>query len=216
MDDVTRSLSDSSSATTVGRFTYRPASDEWTWSAGMFRIHGLEPGSVAPTSDLVNDHIHPADRAAARASRDEAIEQGKPFTFPHRVITAAGEQRVVIAAGHSDQDGDGACLTGHLIDVTEFRRDAADAAMDDVVEEFKSHRAVIEQAKGVLMQLYSVDSETAWLMLRAYSQAHNQKIRRHAEVLVDAAAQNRSPSKEQRGTIYEVLDQILDDQPEPG
>lgn len=211
MDETsTRSFTDRSSTTYVGRFTYRPDTDQWIWSDGMYRIHGFEPHEVVPSTELVMRHIHPDDRPQAWASRDEAIGEGSPFTFPHRIINARGNERIVIAAGHSDSDDDGACLVGHLIDVTEFRRDAVEAEVDQAVAHFNAQRAVMEQAKGILMQLYSVDADTAWQMLRAYSQDHNRKVRDVAAVLIEAATDDRSPSKEQRGVVHEVLDRLIE------
>ena len=40
-----------SGAALVGRYTYRPDSDEWWWSDAMFAIHGFAPGTVVPTTD---------------------------------------------------------------------------------------------------------------------------------------------------------------------
>jgi hypothetical protein len=215
MDEaMMRSFTEAASATCVGRFTYRPATDTWTWSDGMFRIHGFEPHDVVPTTALVMSHIHPDDRPAAWTARDDAIGHGTPFTLPHRLLDAAGELRIVIAVGHCEADDDGPCLVGHLIDVTDFRRDAVEAEVEQAVADFQAHRATIEQAKGVLIQLYSVDADVAWQMLRAYSQSHNRKVRDLAEALVAAAAQDRSPSKEHRGAVHDVLDTILTDQVE--
>ena len=205
----TRSFIDASSATCVGRFTYRPDTDTWTWSDGMYRIHGFEPHEVVPSTELVLRHIHPDDQAAARTAREAAVGRGSPFTFPHRIINAAGELRIVIAVGHSDRDEEGTCLVGHLVDVTEFRRDAVEAEVDLAVADFNAHRAVTEQAEGVLMQLYSVDAETAWQMLRAYSQTHNRKVRELAEALLTAAANDDTPTKEQRGAVHDLLDSLV-------
>src|SRR5690349_21293517 len=84
----------------VGRYTYRPTTDEWTWSDSMYRIHGFEPGQVVPSTELVMSHIHPADRGAAWQSRDAVLERQEPFSFLHRIVTASNRERVVIAAGH--------------------------------------------------------------------------------------------------------------------
>ena len=216
-ESPTRSYDDTASAARVGRFTYWPSTDSWIWSDGMYRIHGIPPRSVAPTTDLVMMHMHPEDRAAAWAALERAIALGNPFTFPHRIINTAGDLRVVIAAGHSEPDDDEVVrLVGHLVDISGFSTGAVISEVDLAVADFKANRAVIEQAKGVLMQLYSVDAEVAWQMLGAYSQNHNQKVRELAEVVVEAAAEGRSPSKDQRGKIHDVLDQMVADQPEQG
>ena len=50
--------------------------------------------------------------------------------------------------------------------------------------EFAESRAVIEQAKGMLVLLYGVDDESAFDMLRRRSQSTNVKLRTLAEQLV--------------------------------
>ena len=86
-------------------------------------------------------------------------------------------------------------IVGHLVDVTDFRQDAVNVEVGQAVQDFAEHRAVIEQAKGVLMQLYSVDADMAWSLLRAFSSDTNRKVRDIAEVLVDAATDDRTPAK---------------------
>ena len=206
---VAGSFVGSASVTRVGRFTYRPGTDEWTWSDGMFRIHGFEPGEVRPTTALVMRHVHPDDVDSAYASRATAIEAGQPFTFPHRLYDAQKRLRVVIAVGHVDRDDEGPVIVGHLVDLTEFRQDAVAAELDQAVADFAAHRARIEQAKGVLMQLYSVDADTAWQMLRAYSQDRHRKVRELADLVLESAVNDRTPSKDRRGLVHDVLDGLV-------
>ena len=201
---------DSTPQTLVGRFSYRPDSGAWTWSEAMYRIHGFEPGEVVPTMSLVLSHIHPDDRTAAWSVRDQTMDEGLTFTFPHRICAADGRQRVVIAAGHREVDAEGAIITGHLVDLSDLGQDAVQAQVDQVVQDFTVHRALIEQAKGVLMQLLSVDAETAWRLLRAYSQHTNQRVRDLAELLVKAAANDETPAKGQTSTsLLGTIDQLL-------
>ena len=142
----------------VGLYSYRPDTDRWTWSDEVYRIHGFEPGAVVPTTKLIMSHIRPEDRDAAWDSRDAAMVRHQPFSLLHRITTAAGQERVVMTAGHVEHDDDGALVVrGHLIDLTDVRADAVAQEVDSTVQDFTEHRAVIEQAKGVLTQLYSVD-----------------------------------------------------------
>ena len=203
-------LMDATSPTLVGRFSYRPDTDAWTWSDAMFHIHGFEPGEVVPTTELVMRHIHPDDRSAAWASREQAMAEGMTFTFPHRISAADGQQRVVIAAGHRELDDEGPVITGHLVDLTDLGQEAVQAQVDQVVQDFTVHRALIEQAKGVLMQLLSVDADTAWSLLRAYSQHTNRRVRDLAELLVEAAANDETPAKGQLTTsLMGTIDAML-------
>ncbi len=76
------------------------------------------------------------------------------------------------------------------------RPDLLTATVEAEVEEFKLHRATIEQAKGVLMQLLSVDADQAFAILSRYSQTHNVKLRVLAERLTSAAAERGTPSRD--------------------
>lgn len=199
------SLAGVTTNTVLGWFTYRPSTDAWAWSDGMFQIHGFEPGEVVPTTALIMSHIHPDDRASAWESREANVLERAPFTFPHRITDAKDRERVLLAVGHVVDDSDGLLVTGHLVDLTDFRKTEVDAQVDRAVADFAEHRAVIEQAKGVLVQLYSIDSDTAWQVLRAYSANHNRKVRDLAAMLVDAAGADDTPSKERRDDSVDAL-----------
>ncbi len=195
-------------AALVGRYTYYPATDGWCWSDTMFRIHGFEPGDVVPTTELVMRHIHPEDVEAAWESREQVVERQEPFSFLHRIVAADNQTRVVIAAGHLDTDGEAPVIVGHLIDITDVRREAVDSELDQAVDDFVGHRAVIEQAKGVLVQLYSVDADTAWALLRAFSTDSNRKVRAIAQVLVSAASDDRTPTKHAPLSAHRMLERL--------
>lgn len=197
----------------VGHFSHRPDTDEWWWSDGMYRIHGFEPGEVVPTTELVMSHIHPDDRQAAWGWREAALERGEPFSFVHRVTTAAGRDRVVVAAGHVEVRDETPLVVGHLIDITDVRQDAVAREVDDAVEDFVGHRAVIEQAKGVLVQLYSVDPDTAWAILRAFSADSNRKVRDIAALLVEAAGDNATPTRGRSPSPHVMLQRLYADSP---
>lgn len=203
-----------SRAALVGRYTYWPDTEEWWWSETMYRIHGFEPGEVVPTIELVMRHIHPEDVAAAWETLEGVVERREPFSFLHRICTATQSQRVVLAAGHLDDSDGTPVVTGHLIDITDLRQEAIDTELDSAVADFVDHRAVIEQAKGVLVQLYSVDADTAWALLRAFSADSNRKVRDIAQTLVTAASGDRTPTKHRAVSAHVMLEQLFGDAPE--
>lgn len=84
---------------------------------------------------------------------------------------------VDVATGKDSPPGDGA--------------DVADAA----VYEFHANRAIIEQAKGMLMFVYGVDADAAFGVLREQSQRHNVKLRQIAlQVSTDLVDLSRASS----------------------
>lgn len=56
--------------------------------------------------------------------------------------------------------------------------------LTDAVQEVSNHRAVIEQAKGMLMLLHDLDADAAFELLRWRSQDRNVKLRVLAEQVV--------------------------------
>ena len=80
--------------------------------------------------------------------------------------------------------GSGPWLAGLLIDLTELRLSAIRAATEHAVAEALRHRAVIEQAKGIVMVVYRVDADTAFHLLRRHSQNTNTKLHELAARLV--------------------------------
>lgn len=192
----------------VGRYTYRAKTDEWWWSDNMFRIHGFDPGSVVPTTELVMRHIHRDDVDRAWEAREAVVEEQEPFSFLHRLLTATRVERVVLAAGHVEDDDGVPVVNGHLIDITDVRQDAVNVELDSAVSDFVRQRAVIEQAKGVLMQLYSVDADTAWALLRAFSADTNRKAGDIAHLLVSAASEDVTPAKGRAPSTNVMLERL--------
>ncbi|WP_159081459.1 PAS and ANTAR domain-containing protein [Nocardioides sediminis] len=203
-----------SQAALVGRWTYRPDTHEWWWSDTMFRIHGFAPGEVVPTTELVMRHLHPENVAPAWETLEAVVERHEPFSFLHRIRTATERERVVIAAGHLDDGGRDPVVIGHLIDITDLRQEVIDTELDSAVADFVDHRAVIEQAKGVLVQLYSVDADTAWALLRAFSADSNRKVRDIAQTLVGAASCDRTPIKHRAVSAHVMLDRLFGNPPD--
>jgi hypothetical protein len=137
---------------------------------------------------------------------------GASFSASYRIVDAARDLHHVVAVGRRTRGPDGqvACLNGLLVDVTEASRRIDTDEMERAIEDFTTHRAVIEQAKGVLVQLLAVDAEEAFLLLRHISQHENVKVRDLAEILVDAAANDRTPAKHDgNGSVLDQLTALV-------
>jgi len=52
----------------TGWFDFYFADERWEWSPEVAEIHGYQPGSVTPSTDLVMRHKHPDDLPKMAAS----------------------------------------------------------------------------------------------------------------------------------------------------
>jgi PAS domain S-box-containing protein len=174
----------------VGRFKFFLDEQRWDWSDAVARMHGYEPGTVVPTTELLLQHKHPDDRARVAAVLDRVLS-GEPFSSRHRIIDAAGRTHWVIVVGDVMCDEAGAPIgtTGFYIDVTESLQSDITTVLSDV----GGARAQIEQAKGVLMAAYGVSADRAFDILVWRSQETNIKVRDLAAHFLAAIAGKVSP-----------------------
>jgi hypothetical protein len=167
----------------VGRFEYRYDSDSWTWSDTVARIHGYESGEVQPTTELVLGHKHPDDVARVKALLKRS---SAPFSSRHRIWTTSGELRNVVVVGEvvTDDAGEVVATRGFYVDVTDAARDEVQRHLGEALDDIVADRAIIEQAKGMLMMLYELDADAAFAILRWRSQEMNLKLHDIAKELV--------------------------------
>lgn len=87
-------------------------------------------------------------------------------------------------------DADGAVIgaDGFYVDVSGAASDQLEDALDSAVADFSTNRAVIEQAKGMLMLIYDIPADRAFDILRWRSQHTNVKLRSLCEQLIDTLA----------------------------
>ncbi len=61
----------------VGTWSIELATGEQQWTDELYRLYGLEPGSIAPEQDSVLRYMHPADRERLLDSARRAVESGE-------------------------------------------------------------------------------------------------------------------------------------------
>jgi PAS domain S-box-containing protein len=186
---------------TVGKFQYFIDTQQWVWSDQVARIHGYEPGAAEPTTELLLSHKHPDDRAKV-AEILERVRVGGQFSSRHRIIDAGGRTRWVVVVGDrmTDDAGEVVGTEGFYVDVTDSRQSDVTEAMSGLVQS----RAVIEQAKGLLMVAYGISADRAFDILRWRSQTTQVKLRVVAATLLDALVQTGLPAE-----TTSVLDRLL-------
>lgn len=176
----------------VGRFRFFLDGQRWEWSDAVARMHGYEPGTVEPTTELLLRHKHPDDRERVAAVLDQVL-RGEPFSSRHRIVDTAGHTHWVVVVGDQMRTDDGAVAgtTGFYIDITQ----AVQSDVTAVVADVATARAQIEQAKGVLMGAYGISAERAFDILVWRSQETNIKLRELAGRFVATVAGMTPPDR---------------------
>ncbi|GAB2724341.1 PAS and ANTAR domain-containing protein [Nocardia thraciensis] len=169
----------------VGSFRFWFADQRWEWSDEVAAMHGYEPGSVRPTTELLLEHKHPEDRELVATTLARSIDRAEPFCSRHRIIDTMGQTHHVIVVGDQlHEDGAVVGTTGYYVDVTETLDEHKQETLSDALPELYEARAVIEQAKGGLMLVYGIGAEQAFRVLTWRSQETNVKLRALAQELV--------------------------------
>jgi PAS domain S-box-containing protein len=98
---------------------------ERRWSDEVFRIIGLEPGSVTPSGELAMSVTHPDDQARMGAALKRAQETGEGFNIAIRLLRPDGSARDAMVRCMVDLGADGKPigLFGVMQDVTDRRRE---------------------------------------------------------------------------------------------
>ncbi len=195
----------------VGRYVYDVVADRWTWSESIYTMHGFAVGEVVPTTDLVLAHHHPDDLDKSRQVVKEALEAEEPFSSYHRIMDARSKTHTVLVAGHGVRDAEGRLVEvrGYMVDLTEARRRDLKDEVSAAVAGATESRAVIDQAKGVLILVFGVDADEAFGLLSAHSQDNNIRVRDLAARLIEALqGDNEIVGPGTRRRILELLQNL--------
>lgn len=162
----------------VGWFRFYFEDQRWEWSDQVQRMHGYQPGTVTPTTELVLAHKHPADRVHVATGIDDMIKNRQAFSTRHRIIdTRGGIHHVVVVGDHfCDDAGEVIGTHGFYIDVTPTASRSQEKVITAKVAAIAERRSAIDQTKGMLMLIYGVDEAAAFNMLKLLSQVRNTKL----------------------------------------
>ncbi len=105
----------------LGSWEWDIRSGALTWSDELYRIHGLEPGSLAIDFDRFLASVHPEDRDQVQAIVTTALATCESFRYEHRALLPDGSVRTLAAQGsiQADQSGQAIRMVGTCQDVSE-------------------------------------------------------------------------------------------------
>ncbi|WP_347059183.1 ANTAR domain-containing protein [Blastococcus sp. HT6-30] len=183
-------------AAAAGRYRYDRQAGSWWWSPEMHEVLGLDAGVTTPCTEALLGAQHPDDGSRFLAALT-ACGSGRPFVLECRIVHSMRAQRSVVLVGEPDRDdaGDVRAVEGICVDITDCRPPArAPQRADELRAEIAqlrtamASRAVIEQAKGILMVLTGCPEQVAFDLLAHISSHTHRKVREVAQVLTGSAA----------------------------
>ena len=108
----------------IGVWSWDITQDQWTFTDGFRRIHGITDLTPIPM-DVLWERAHPEDRPAVEAAFRTALTGGQPYDVEHRIVRQDnGEVRYLHARGEVTFDAAGKAirLDGVTQDITDRKR----------------------------------------------------------------------------------------------
>jgi PAS domain S-box-containing protein len=180
----------------------------WEWSAATARLHGYQPDEVTPDTELVLSHQHPGDRRSLATTIDEIRRSSRSLSSRHRIVDTNGRLHHVIVVGDPIHDENGVVtgVRGFYVETSAPRDSNRELSVSAAVAEIAESRAVIEQAKGMLMVIYRIDADAAFELLKWRSQMTNTKLRTLSErIAADFLAMDGESNLPQRPEYDDIL-----------
>jgi len=184
------------------------ALDERQYAAGFGPCLGaVHSGDVVRVDDTTGDVLYPDFAAvAARQGVTSVLALALPMPLP--VLGALSLYRLHGTQPFNAQTQTAAAAFGAYAGVV-LANAAALAGMERLLarsEATMASRAVIEQAKGVIMNLTACDADEAFRTLTTWSQHANRKLRDIAAEVIAAAESGQGPDEHRHTSTRRLVD----------
>ncbi|MBN1908762.1 MAG: PAS domain-containing protein [Pirellulales bacterium] len=129
----------------VGSWEWDVRTGEGTWSDEMYRIHGRDPATFKPTTEVIIDFVHPEDQEFAKQLFSTVHESFEPFKHEARIFRPDGSVRTleVLCEGQHDEKGNLVRIVGSTHDITE--RKEAERQREEMIAELEMKNAELER-----------------------------------------------------------------------
>ena len=123
-EDMQRRFETVTRAAGIGHWLQEPGQEGATWSDQLLVMHGLAPGTAAPTArQWLADFVHPEDAARVRASAQRWMHSHEQsLEMSYRARRTDGGVRQLLSHSQREAGPHGPLLFGVVIDFTERHR----------------------------------------------------------------------------------------------
>lgn len=168
------------------------------WSDSLYRMYGYERGEVVPSMDMAMAHIELEDRPRVQAYWERVSSAGGPSSIYVSIRDRKDRQHKLLYSADYIMEGDTPVgVWGVVVDLTQSIHTDRHQLATEAVAASAVNRAVIEQAKGVLMGRTGVNAEQAFELISQLSQDSNRKVYAVAQDIVDRATVQGGDPKDQ-------------------
>src|SRR5665648_928141 len=102
-----KSLREAQQLAHIGSWKWIMATDTVTWSEELYRIHGLDPNSAAPSFSELSSCYTPESWKRLSKKVAKAFQNGKPYELELGIVLPDGTTKPTLARGDADRDDSG-------------------------------------------------------------------------------------------------------------
>jgi PAS domain S-box-containing protein len=130
----------------VGSWDWDLRTNKVAWSDELYRIFGLEPGTIMVAGDAMS-FIHPDDQDLVWRTVKNAVANKERYSFYYRALRPDGTERIVHSRGAvlTDDHGEPIRVFGATQDVTELKH--AEEKLKATTEQLRALSASVQSAR---------------------------------------------------------------------
>lgn len=172
----TKKLNEAQQIAQIGHWDWEVATDRLTWSDNMYNIYGVDPDEGIDFDKFVS-LVHPDDRSSVQAAIQSTFQSQIFDDFFHRIITPAGEMKILHARGEIVTDKDGKILrfVGTGQDVT--KQKILEQQLIETSKKFQERNRFVEKLINSSLDLIMVvDTDLRFITLNQKAESDIREI----------------------------------------
>jgi PAS domain S-box-containing protein len=136
-----------------------------TWSDEVYRILGLQPGSVEATYAAFLYGVHPDDREKVGSEIRSAQKERRPYEITHRVLHPNGAVRVAHQKSEvlTDESGEPYASVGIIRDITD--RVSREREREQLLEQIRDQARQLQEVINSVPEGMLLLDASGWIML---------------------------------------------------